>query len=246
MSWKTATCNDNPDAWLGDADGVELDGCGLRALGMGLTQTGAQPRARALAQFDHVARIPFAVSDLDTRCVPSLLRHAREGDGFFKTTLLVHLLRLVAVPARMRWVQLESSLLTRGLWDFVRLSGQAFVYPLTEAFIDGRWICTDAYTMDAPLLAAVQRTLDRRGWESGFMAHRAGTGRWDARGDAYQRFDAADPAAMQVQDLGCAHSLADFTRQQPHRFQVTGAMRLAFVSQAGHFNQELGQLRLTQ
>lgn len=246
MNWKTASCHDSPEAWLGEADGIDPEGSGLRAQAMDMTRACVHPRERALVLFQHVAQMRFVVSDLDTRCVPSLLRHAREGDGFFKTTLLVHLLRLVDVPARMRWVQLESSLLTRGLWDFVRLSGQAFVYPLTEAFIDGRWICTDAYTMDAPLLAAVHRTLDRRGWDSGFMAHRAGTGHWDARCDAYQRFDGADPAAMQVQDLGCAHSLADFTRRHPHRFRVTGAMRLAFVSQAEHFNQELGQLRRTQ
>jgi hypothetical protein len=246
MTWKTATCNDSPDAWLGEAEGIDPGGSGLQALAMGMTRACTQPQERARVLFGHVAQMRFVISDLDTRCVPSLLAHTGEGDGFFKTTLLVHLLRLVGVPARMRWVQLESSLLTRGLWDFVRLSGQAFVYPLTEAFIDGRWICTDAYTMDAPLLAAVHRTLDRRGWDSGFMAHRAGTGQWDARSDAYQRFDGAHPAAMQVQDLGCAHSLADFTRRHPHRFRVTGAMRLAFVSQAEHFNQELGQLRRTQ
>ncbi len=245
MIWKTASCNDSPEAWLGEAEGVDPAGCGLRALATGMTRACADPRERALVLFEHVAQMRFVVSDLDTRCMPSLLAHAGEGDGFFKTTLLVHLLRLVDVPARMHWVQLESSSLTRGLWDFVRLAGQAFVYPLTEAFIDGRWICTDAYTMDASLLAAVQRTLDQRGWDSGFMAHRAGTGQWDARSDTYQRFDAAHPETMQVQDLGCAHSLADFTRRHPHRFRVTGAMRMAFVSQAEHFNQALGQLRLT-
>lgn len=156
MNWKTASCHDSPEAWLGEADGIDPEGSGLRAQAMDMTRACVHPRERALVLFQHVAQMRFVVSDLDTRCVPSLLRHAREGDGFFKTTLLVHLLRLVDVPARMRWVQLESSLLTRGLWDFVRLSGQAFVYPLTEAFIDGRWICTDAYTMDAPLLAAAE------------------------------------------------------------------------------------------
>lgn len=244
MTWKTASCNDCPDAWLGDAEGIELGRSGLHALATGMASVCADTQGRARMLFDHVAQMRFVVSDLDTRCVPSLLSHVGEGDGFFKTTLLVHLLRLVDIPARMRWVQLESSLMTRGLWDFVRLSGQDFVYPLTEVFIEGRWICTDAYIFDPPLLAAVQGTLERRGWQSGFMAHRSGTSQWDARTDAYQRFDAADPAAMQLQDLGCAHSLADFTRQQPHRFRVTGSMRLAFASQADHCNQELERLRL--
>ena len=247
MNWKTATCNDSPDAWQGEAEGIDLAGSGLHALAKGMTGVCTQAQDRARVLFEHVAQMRFVVSDLDTRCVPSLLAHTGEGDGFFKTTLLVHLLRLVEVPARMRWVQIESSLLTRGLWDFVRLAGQAFVYPLTEAFIEGRWICTDAYTMDAP---PARRCAPHAGpagmgtaasWPTG-----AGTGHWDARSDAYQRFDGAHPAAMQVQDLGCAHSLADFTRRHPHRFRVTGAMRLAFVSQAEHFNQELGQLRRTQ
>jgi hypothetical protein len=245
MTWKTASCDDRPHLWQGEADGVELEGCGLRSLALGMTRNCPTPREQARVLFDHVAQMRFVMADLDTRCAPALLAHTFEGDGFFKATLLVHLMRLVGLPARMRWVQLESAQLTRGLWDFVRLSGQPFVYPLTEVHLDGRWHCTDAYTMDQPLLAAVHRALDRRGWDSGYMAHRAGTHRWDGQGDAFQRFDPADASDMQLQDLGCAHSLEDFMRRHPHRFVLTAAVRLAYVSQAEHINHELGHLRLS-
>lgn len=244
MNWKTAVCDDRPQTWLGDAEGVALDASGLRSLAVGMTRHCAGARETARVLFDHVAEMRFEMSDLDTRCEPSLLAHTFEGDGFFKASLLVHLLRLVGVPARMRWVQLESGQLTRGLWDFVRLSGQPFVYPMTEAFLDEGWHCTDAYTMDKALLAAVHRTLDRRNWDCGYLAHRAGTDRWDGHGDSFQRFDPADPAAMQLEDLGCAHSLADFMRRHPHRLVLTAAVRMAYVSQAEHINHELGHLRL--
>ena len=199
MNWKTASCHDSPEAWLGEAEGVDPAGCGLHALATGMTRACADPRERALVLFEHVAQMRFVVSDLDTRCMPSLLAHAGEGDGFFKTTLLVHLLRLVDVPARMHWVQLESSSLTRGLWDFVRLAGQAFVYPLTEAFIDDRWICTDAYTMDAPLLAPVALPFPQHLWPAGQPGHRGGH-RLRRRPDAHH---------------GAAHLPAGARRQRP-------------------------------
>lgn len=65
---------------------------------------------------------------------------------------------------RLRWVQLDAQRLTRGLWEFVRHTGVPFVYPLTEVWLAGRWLCTDAYVQDPPLLAAVHRELDRCGW----------------------------------------------------------------------------------
>ena len=244
MTWKTATCDNRPAAWLGDAPGVDLEGSGLRDRVACVAGHCADARERAVALFEHVAQMPFVVSDLDLRCQPALLVHTHEGDSFFKSTLLVHLLRLVAVPARMRWVQLDSAQLTKGLWNFVGLAGQPLVYPMLEACIDDAWFCTDAYMLDPHLLTAVQRLLAQRRWHSGFLAHEKGTGQWDARGDSYQRFDAAHPKAMQVQDLGCAHSLEDFNRLQPDRFRITPPIRLAYVSQAVHFNHALGQLRL--
>lgn len=65
---------------------------------------------------------------------------------------------------RLRWVQLDAQRLTRGLWEFVRHTGVPFVYPLTEVWLASRWLCTDAYVQDPPLLAAVHRELDRCGW----------------------------------------------------------------------------------
>ncbi len=244
MNWKTAACDDLPEGRLGDAVGVDLDGCGLRSLVAGMTRHCTGQVERALALFDHVAQMRFVMSDLDTRCDPLLLAHLAEGDGFFKGTLMVHLLRLAGLPARLRWLQIDSGQLMRGLWDFVGLAGQSFVYPVTETCVAGRWICTDAYTLDAPLIAAVHRELDRRGWTTGFLAHRAGATTWDGQHDAMQRFDPAEPAAMQVQDLGCSHSHADFMRRRPSSFRMTAAMRLAFASQAEHVNHELGHLRL--
>lgn len=244
MNWKTRLCDDDTSRWLGDAVGIELEASGLRALALGMVKACDSPAGAARVLFEHVAQLPFAVTDLDTRCDPRLLAHSHQGDAFSKATLWVHLLRLVQIPARMRWVQLESTLLTRGLWDFVRLTGQAFVYPLTEVCIDGRWLCTDAYILDAPLLAAVHHRLDRQGWNSGYLAHRTGTAHWDASADTHQRFAAEDPGSMQLQDLGCAHSFEDFIQRSPQHYMNTAAFRLAYASQANLMNQELEHMRL--
>lgn len=244
MNWKTCACDDRPEPWLGDALGVELDASGLRGLAQGMTRDCADPAAAARILFQHVAQLPYAVSDREGRCNPRLLSLMGEGDAHFKATLLVHLLRLLGIPARMRWVQLPSALITRGFWDFVRHTGQAFVYPLTEVFLEGRWLCTDAYILDAPLLEVVQLQLDQRGWPCGFLAHRSGVAVWDAHSDAFQRFVADDPQAMQVQDLGCAHSEPDFARRSPQYFTPSPVLQQAYASQAVLMTQELNRLRL--
>lgn len=244
MPWKTCACDERPELWLGDALGVELEASGLRALAQGMTRACADPVAAAQILFQHVAQLPYAVSDLEGRCNPRLLGLVGEGDAHFKAALFVHLLRLVGIPARMRWVQLPSELITRGFWDFVRHTGQAFVYPLTEVFLASRWLCTDAYVLDAPLLDAVHQQLDRRGWASGYLAHRSGVAAWDARGDAHQRFVPDDPQGMQVQDLGCAHSEPDFARKAPRYFALSPVLQQAYASQAVLMTQELDRLRL--
>ena len=244
MTWKICACNDAAELWLGDAVGVGLDASGLRALVQGMTRACNDQAHAAQTLFQHVAQLPFSVSDLEQRCNPRLLALNHEGDAYFKATLLLHLLRLEGIPARLRWVQLQSELLTRGLWDFVRHTGQAFVYPLTEAFLAGRWLCTDAYILDAPLLLAVHRQLDSREWLSGFLAHRSGVAQWDAQGDAHQRFVADDPSGMGVQDLGCSHSHADFVRMAPQHFKETRVFQLAYASQAVLMTQELNRMRL--
>jgi len=244
MNWKTSSCEDDPGLWLGDAEGIELEASGLRSLTQGMLRACTSQAGAARVLFGHVAQLPFAPSDLDTRCEPRMLVHAHQGDAFLKATLWVHLLRLAEIPARMRWVQLESSLLNRGFWDFVRHAGQAFVYPMTEVFIEGAWQCTDAYIFDAHLLEAVHRRLDRQGWRSGYLVHRLGTAGWDATGDTSQRFPIDDPASMQVQDLGCFHSFAHFVRKAPQHYQNTAALRMAYTSQAVLMAQELEHMRL--
>lgn len=244
MNWKTCATDDRPEPWLGDALGVELEASGLRPLAQNITLACAGPTAAAQSLFRHVAQLPYAISDMEGRCNPRLLSLTSEGDAHFKATLFVHLLRLVGVPARMRWVQLQSELITRGFWDFVRHTGQPFVYPLTEVYLDERWLCTDAYALDAPLLEAVHQELDRRGWPCGYLAHRSGVAVWDAQTDAYQRFVPDDPQALLVQDMGCSHSEPDFAGTSQQNFRHNRVLQQAYASQAVLMAEELNRLRL--
>lgn len=85
------------------------------------------------------------------RTLPEALHSLSAGGGCFKATLWLHLLRICHIPARMRWVELDPSDVTRGLGDFSRLAGMPFFYPLIEVWLQGRWHAVDAYAMDPPL-----------------------------------------------------------------------------------------------
>lgn len=243
MNWKTTACDDDPSVWLGNAPGVDLQASGLPALVERLAPEDTDSRQVALAMFRYASALPFEISLPAERTQPGALCSLQAGDAYFKATLLVHLLRSCDVPARMRWVELEPRRLSRGLWDFVGHTGMPFFYPLTDAWLEGRWLTTDAYVMDPPLLRAVQRELARRRESSGFFVHRDGVADWDGRSDALQRFNEGDPESWPLRDMGGFHSHTDFLQKSLAAVPETQVTNMAYGHQARHANEAFARMR---
>ncbi len=121
--WRICPSDDRPAVWPGNALGVHLETPGLHALARAVTGGVAEPLGQALALFDRVSQLPFEVSDPMLRTRPEALHTLRAGDGYFKATLWLHLLRVCHIPARLHWVELDPTPVTHGLWDFSRLAG---------------------------------------------------------------------------------------------------------------------------
>lgn len=243
VNWRTSPSDDRPAVWLGSALGVHLEAPGLHALAMQLTERAADPSAQASALFRHVSHLPFELSDPALRTLPEALHSLSAGDGYFKATLWLHLLRICHIPARMRWVELDPSYVTRGLWDFSRLAGMPFFYPLIEVWLQGRWHAVDAYAMDPPLFKAVMSEMERRRWPAAYFVHRNGTCTWDGQGDALQRFSPLDPTSCPLRDLGCHHSHADFMRAWGRLVPETAVTHLAYENQTRMMNETFARLR---
>ncbi|MGM9426447.1 hypothetical protein [Hydrogenophaga sp. MI9] len=243
MTWKTCHCDDSPGAWLGNAPGVDLEATGLRALAAGLTDGLTEPGEQALMLFHHVSLLPFELSDPSLRTAPRALHRLTAGDGYFKATLWLHLLRIGGIPARMHWVQLEPAYVTNGLWDFSRLAGMPFFYPLTEVWLQGLWQSVDAYVMDPPLFGAVVAEIRQRKLMAGYFVHRDGVCTWDGRGDALQRFSPSDPDSCPIRDMGCFHSHADFLRAYRHAVPETVVTNMAYENQTRQMNETFARLR---
>lgn len=242
-NWKSSRSDDRPAVWLGNAIGVHLEAPGLHALALAVADGAAEPLGQALALFRHVSQLPFEVSDPTLRTLPEALPTLRAGDGYFKATLWLHLLRICHIPARMRWVELDPTPVTHGLWDFSRLAGMPFFYPLVEVWLGGSWQTVDAYAMDPPLFDAVMSEIVQRGLPGGYFVHRQGTCSWDGRGDALQRFSPLDPSSRPLRDLGCHHSHADFMRCWGGLVPETAVTHLAYENQARMMNQSFARMR---
>lgn len=243
MSWKSCDCDDAPDRWLGDALGVDLGTTGLAARAARCVDGVTGARDEALALFRHVAGLPFQLSDPAVRTDADQLHVQDGGDGYFKATLWLHLLRIRRIPARMRWVRLDPKAITHGLWDFARLAGMPFFYPLTEVWLEGGWSTVDAYVVDPALFARIKDHIARHRLAGAYFVHRDGVCEWDGRSDAIQRFSPNDPASLPLADLGCFHSHADFLRRYGVEIPETAVTKLAYEQTAGQLNTALVQLR---
>lgn len=243
VSWMSCRCEDDPGVWLGNALGVDLEATGLRAQAMRVIGSRVSPAEQALALFEHVSQLPFELSDPALRTSPEALHRLAAGDGYFKATLWLHLLRICGIPARMRWVQLEPAYVTRGLWDFSRLAGMPFFYPLTEVWLHDRWSSVDAYVMDPPLFRVVTSEIRRRRLMAGYFVHRDGVCTWDGQGDALQRFSASDPHSHPIRDMGCFHSHADFLSVWGPVVPETAVTNMAYENQTRLMNETFARMR---
>ncbi|WP_427913370.1 transglutaminase-like domain-containing protein [Ramlibacter sp. MMS24-I3-19] len=225
---------DAPGRWLVSTALLDLEDPRLAIRATSLTQLAATDRAKALAIYGFVKRMPYR------RQFKMNHRRAREvldsgwGDGPDKATLMVALLRSVGVPARLRMVRMDGRIM-RGLVD--RLD--AISWPFVEVWLDDRWIRTDTYIFDAGYMAAAREALRKSGQRYGFGVYVDSQPLWSGLEDTSLSPLPPGEDPMLLEDMGPFHdhreymASSGFRARHSRRFRflrwnlLVPAMRLA-------------------
>lgn len=133
---------------------------------------------------------------------------SRRGYCNTKSTLFIALLRAQGIPARQRFVDIDSSIL-RGVIS----TGTAHVdHSYTEVWLDGRWVRTDSYIVDRKAFVAAQARLQAEQATMGYGVHKLGTTDWDGASDAFAQFVWCDRQNISTADYGVHADVAAFYR----------------------------------
>lgn len=195
----------DPGRWLGSTSLLDLEDPKLRLRARALTQLCKNNREKALAVYGFVKRVPFAKPFKLRMHTPREVLDAGRGDAPDKAVLLVGLLRLVDLPARLRYVELRGDIL-RGLTSGVASAAR----PVAEVWLNGRWVRTDTYIFDAVYMAAARQRLKDNDWEWGYGIHRNGHGIWNGVDDAFLGGMPTEEDPMALADLGVFHDPLQF------------------------------------
>jgi transglutaminase-like putative cysteine protease len=166
--------------WLCSTPLMDLEDPALRLRVQRLTQLKTTRRAKVLAVYAYVKRLELRMRVVRRRRTATEVLRAGGGDAAEKATLFVAMLRLLGVPARMRFVHLRAAMIHgfgAALWRPQ--------HPIVEAWTGERWAGTDTYIFDTSHLAAARQRLLDKGRDYGRGIHVHGASTWDGLGDAY-------------------------------------------------------------
>ena len=99
-----AVVSDLPHHWLATTPLLDIDDPRLRLKARSLTQLCKNDRAKALAIYAFVKRIPYAKRVKMRYPTAREVLDRRAGDGDDKVTLLMALMRSAGIPARIRYM----------------------------------------------------------------------------------------------------------------------------------------------
>ncbi len=207
-----ATELDHPGRWLGSTSLLDLGDPKLRLRARSLTQLCNNDREKALAVYGFVKRIAFGKPVKLRLRTPREVLDAGRADASDKAALLVALLRLVRIPARLRYLELSGTIL-RGLTSHVASASR----PLAEIWLNDQWVPTDTYIFDAVYLAAARQRLKDNDWEWGYGIHRHAQAVWNGAGPALLGGmpTATDP--MVLEDWGVFHDPLEFISSEAYQ-----------------------------
>lgn len=143
-----------------------------------------------------------------------------------KSTLFIAMLRAAGIPARPYFVDLDTRLLS-GIIN----TGTPYVdHSFTEVLLEGQWVRTDSYIVDASLFAAARDRLEREGRMIGYGIHRQGTVEWNGRDDAFSQFvnDGSSPS-FTTRDHGVHADVLTFYRDEPETWNKLNAGTRLFI-----------------
>jgi transglutaminase-like putative cysteine protease len=203
---------DLPGRWLGSTPLLDLEDPRLRLRARALTQLCKNDREKALAVYGFVKRIPFGKPVKLRLRTPREVIDAGRGDATDKAAVLVALLRLVRIPARLRYLELRGDIL-RGLTSNVASAAR----PMAEIWLNGQWVRTDTYIFDAVYMAAARQRLKDNDWEWGYGIHRNGQAVWNGVDPAWLGGMPTDQDPMVLEDWGVFHDPLEFISSESYR-----------------------------
>lgn len=166
------------------------------------------------------------------------------GTGYCmtKTTLFVALLRAAGISARPHFVDLDAAVLG-GLID----TGGPYVdHAYTEVLLDGAWIATDSYIVDAALAVRAKAKLTMAGRAIGYGVHADGKSEWNGRVTSFIQFvrEGNRPIAA-TRDYGLYEDvMAFYAARGPRWNRRSLAFRAIFPWVASAANARIAELRV--
>jgi hypothetical protein len=137
---------------------------------------------RALALFElvqHRVRYGWTLGEMSLPA--SSVLHRGVGSGLGQARLFAALLRAADIPARARYLRLHGEI----LHGWLRRCPDHIPHAVTEAWLGGRWLATDAYVLDPAVYRIARKALDRSGLLIGWGLHCEGNGTWDGATDSF-------------------------------------------------------------
>ncbi len=222
---------------------IESDHPRIMALSREITSGAGSERVAAILLHNWVRdQIPFGIPRGFYETTATETLDAKVGYCNTKVTLFHALLRAIAVPTRIRMVDLSAQVL-QGLLD----PGTPYVdHALTEVFLDGRWIKIDSYVVDKPLVEAASKKLALTKRKAGFGIHLDGKPDWDGRNDNFIQYMNNDSIQNYVlKDHGLFIDVADFYQKaQKPRNRKTVFSGLGIRLGHSSVNQKIQEIRV--
>lgn len=201
---------DDPEAWLEATPHIDVDHPRVQSAAADLTAGLASDREKALAIFAFVrdeVRFGFARGFWDNTASDVLA--SRVGYCNTKSTLFIALLRAAGVPARPVFVDIHHTVLL-GLLN----PGTPYVdHSYVEVFLEGVWVPTDAYIVDAALFGPAQARALEENRVLGYGVHATGDLSWDGASPAFSQFNILDPRPISTRTWGVYSDVGDFYRR---------------------------------
>jgi transglutaminase-like putative cysteine protease len=219
---------------------IDLGNAELRSRAKQLSEGLSDPRARALAIFHFVRdEIRFGWNEDGPQATASEVLKSGMGNALSKTTLFVALLRAAGVPARPFFVDLNVEVL-RGLG----MPGPYIDHAWTEVQLDGKWLRTDAYTVDKVLFQRAQARLQAEGARAGYGVHLESKIDWDGHSNAFVQFVPAGIEKASLNSWGVFADASDFyKRAHGPRNRPNWAIQLFYSSLVATPNKRVIALR---
>ena len=202
---------------------------------------GAQSdREKAVRLHDFVRdEIKFGWTRKFYRMRASDVLEAKLGYCNTKATLFIAMLRAAGIPARQRFVDISSGILTG-----IVSTGNAYLdHSYTEVFLHGDWVGVDSYVLDTRLFLAAQNKLESSGRGFGFGVHKSGSYQWDGVEDSFSQYVTNGGAKVSARDYGIFEDVRDFYDRVQGQDELSGLRRVLIPLFIGSATKNVQRLR---